>query len=89
MELLQLRYFLESSKNESFAKTAEMFMVPPSSVSSSVKRLEDEIGCNLFDRYANRILLNENGRKFQKNICSIFEELENAGYSQNHQEPLL
>ena len=78
MELLQLRYFLESSKNESFAKTAKMFMVPPSSVSSSVKRLEDEIGCNLFDRYANRILLSENGRKFQKNICSIFEELENA-----------
>ena len=41
MELLQLRYFFESAKNENFAKTAEKYMVPASSVSASVKRLED------------------------------------------------
>ena len=31
MELLQLRYFYESAKNENFAKTAEKYMVPASS----------------------------------------------------------
>lgn len=47
MEFLQLRYFYESAQNENFAKTAEKFMVPASSVSASVKRLEQELGVEL------------------------------------------
>jgi hypothetical protein len=43
MELLQLRYFLETAKNQSFTKTAEKFYVPTTSVSASIKRLEEEI----------------------------------------------
>ncbi len=78
MELLQLKYFWESSKNESFAKTAEKFMVPSSSVSASVKRLEKQLGCTLFDRNKNSIILNENGRRFQKTIGVIFNELDQA-----------
>ena len=65
MEFLQLKYFFESSKNENFAKTAEKFMVPPSSVSTAIKRLENELGCELFDRKSNSILLNENGKRLQ------------------------
>lgn len=78
MELLQLRYFFDSAKTESFAKTAEKYMVPASSVSASVKRLEKELGCALFDRACNRITLNENGRKLQKSLYIIFNELEDA-----------
>ena len=73
MELLQLRYFFDSSKNESFAKTAQKYMVPPSSVSASVKRLESELGCRLFDRQSNRIKL---GIAFDINLlcgqCTTF-----------------
>lgn len=76
MELLQLRYFYESAKNENFAKTAEKYMVPPSSVSASVKRLEDELGCKLFDRRSNRITLNENGMQLQNSLSVIFDELD-------------
>lgn len=78
MEMLQLRYFHESAKNGSFAKTAEKFMVPTTSVSSSVKRLEEELGCKLFDRTPNRILLNKNGKRFQQSMCVIFKELDEA-----------
>ena len=78
MELLQLKYFFESAKNENFAKTAEKYMVPSTSVSASVKRLEKELGCTLFDRKANSILLNEKGRRLQKSLCVIFDELEQA-----------
>ncbi|MBQ9131551.1 MAG: LysR family transcriptional regulator [Clostridia bacterium] len=78
MELLQLQYFYDTSKTENFAKTAEKYLVPPSSVSASVKRLEKELGCRLFDRHANRILLNENGRMLQSHLCLVFEELEQA-----------
>ena len=81
MELLQLRYFYESAKTESFAKTAEKYMVPTSSVSASVKRLEKELGIKLFDRSYNTISLNANGKKFQQSICAIFSELDTAVHS--------
>ena len=64
MEFLQLRYFYETAQNENLAKTAEKFMVPASSVSASIKRLENELGAKLFERSANRILFNENGNLF-------------------------
>ena len=38
MELLQLRYFLDSAENENFSKTAEKYMVPASCVSIAVKK---------------------------------------------------
>ena len=78
MELLQLRYFYESSKNESFAKTAEKYFVPASPVSASIKRLEQELGCKLFDRESNRIILNESGKTLQKSCLAIFEELDSS-----------
>ena len=76
MELLQLRYFYESAKSENFAKTAEKYMVPASSVSASIKRLEDELGCQLFDRKSNRITLNDNGKLLQNSLDVIFDELD-------------
>lgn len=76
MELLQLRYFYESAKTENFTKTAEKFQVPTTSVSACVKRLEKEMGCQLFDRISNRIVLNENGKLLQQALCSVFRELD-------------
>ena len=76
MELLQLQYFFDSARTENFAKTAEKHFVPPSSVSASVKRLESELGCKLFDRQSNKITLNENGKKLQRSLGIIFDELD-------------
>lgn len=78
MELLQLRYFLDSAKTESFAKTAQKYMVPATSVSSAVKRLEKELGCTLFHRTCNRIMLNENGKNFKASLTVVFDELDCA-----------
>ena len=61
MEMLQLRYFFLSAKNQNFSATAKMFDVPTTAVSSSVRRLEEELGCKLFDRTHNRIMLNAKG----------------------------
>jgi len=78
MELLQLRYFFESAKNESFAKTASEHMVPLTSVSASVRRLEKELGVELFDRHSNRITLNERGKKLQNSLFMILGELDST-----------
>lgn len=76
MELLQLRYFYESAQSESFTRTAEKYMIPVSSVSASVRRLEKELNCKLFDRASNRIALNQNGQRLQQSLCLIFDELD-------------
>ncbi len=76
MEFLQLRYFYESARTQSLSQTASKYMVPASSVSAAIKRLEEELGCRLFDRHPNRILLNENGKRLQRSLATVFEELE-------------
>lgn len=78
MEILQLRYFFLSAKNENFSTTAKIFGVPTTAVSSSVRRLEEELGCKLFDRTHNRIILNAKGRRFQQGLCTVFAELDKA-----------
>lgn len=76
MELLQLRYFYDSARCGSIAKTAEKYMVPASSVSASIRRLEEELGNKLFDRTSNRIALNENGMRLKKSLDKILSELD-------------
>ena len=78
MEMLQLRYFYESAKSQNFTETAKKYLVPVSAVSSSVKRLEQELGCQLFDRDSNRIRLNDNGKLLQQSLCMVFRELDDT-----------
>lgn len=78
MEILQLRYFFLSAKNQNFSTTAKMFDVPTTAVSSSIRRLEEELGCKLFDRTHNRVILNAKGRRFQQALCTVFAELDKA-----------
>ena len=70
MELLQLKYFCETAKTENLSKTAKKFYVPPSNISNAIRRLEMEMGCNLFDHFSNKIVLNEKGRAFYEKIDS-------------------
>ena len=78
MELLQLKYFYETARNQSIAKTAKEHMVPPSSVSASIKRLESELGVSLFNREANKITLSEKGHAFADALGEILEKLQGA-----------
>ena len=78
MELLQLRYFLDCAELLSIAKTAKKYMVPPSSVSACIKRLEKEIGTELFERSANRIVLNQNGIKLKNCLTEILGRLDDT-----------
>ena len=76
MEFLQLKYFLSAAETENFSHTAARFYVPPSTVSSSIKKLEQELGVPLFVRKANRIVLNEKGKVFRECVAGIFQSLD-------------
>ena len=78
MEMLQLRYFYDSAKSENFTLTAQKYDVPTTSVSAAIRRLEQELGCKLFDRSYNRIALNANGKRFQQALCIAFSEIDRA-----------
>ena len=83
MELLQLKYFLELSKTEHLRRTAEEMIVTPSAISTSISRLENELGVKLFDRDGRKIRLNEFGKTYAKYIQQMFDALDNANASLN------
>ncbi len=76
MDILQLRYFFDSANYMSISKTAEKYGVPSTSVSASIRRLEDELGCKLFDRTPNRISLNDKGIIMRNSLKQIFGEMD-------------
>ncbi|MBE6757376.1 MAG: LysR family transcriptional regulator [Ruminococcaceae bacterium] len=78
MEILQLKYFCDAAKTQNFSKTAKNFLVPPSNISQTIKRLEKELETPLFERQANKIKLNDSGLLFYRNAKSALDLLENA-----------
>lgn len=90
MELLQLKYFCRTAKNESIAATAKEFSVPASSVSQSIKRLEKELKVNLFIRKANAVSLSEKGSVFleyaQNALSSLSNGVDAVSDNKNHGE---
>lgn len=76
MELLQLRYFAELANIEHLSKTAEKLMISPPSLSSTIKRLENELGMQLFDRSRQQMRLNENGRVFYRYVQTALNTLD-------------
>ena len=67
MEILQLKYFCDAVQTQNFSKTAKKFLVPPSNISQTIKRLEKELETPLFERHINRIKVNDAGLYFYKN----------------------
>lgn len=78
MEILQLKYFCDAAVNENFSKTALKYSVPASDVSQTIRRLEQEIGVGLFDRFSNKIVLNECGKAFYEHAKKALENIEEA-----------
>ena len=68
MELLQLRYFLDAAKCENFSAVAKKYLLPPSSVSHTISKLEEELGVKLFTRDKNKLSLNAYGHIFLSHI---------------------
>lgn len=78
MNLRQLHYFYDTAQNENLSKTAKKHMVPASSVSASIKRLENDLGVPLFDRTSNKITLNARGKYLANELHFAFEKIDQA-----------
>lgn len=62
MEMHQIRYFLSLSQTLNFTKAAELCNVAQPSLTRAIKKLEDELGSELFRRERMRTHLTELGR---------------------------
>jgi len=78
LEFLQLKYFCEAADMLNISRAAKTYGVPASGVSSSIKRLEQELGVELFSRYANKIKLTEQGMIFYEEARRILDDLDRA-----------
>ncbi len=78
MELLQLKYFCDAAQTENFSKTARKYLVPTSNISQSIKRLEKELECELFDHKKNKIALNDEGKQFYASVSQALLLLDAA-----------
>lgn len=78
MELLQLKYFVDVAKSGNLTRVAEEYIVTPSAVSTSIKRLENELGFQLFDRVGRGMQLNKYGKVYLK---YIEQALSTIGYA--------
>ncbi len=76
MTLQQLEYFSIVAKYGNMTKAANELHISQPSLSECIKKLETEIGVQLFDRVGKNIVLNENGNAFLKSSNSIFEIIE-------------
>ena len=78
MELRHLRYFSVLAQCEHFTRAAEQLCVTQSTLSHTIKQLEDELGMALFDRIGRRVALNKDGSQFVGTVTRTLQELDNG-----------
>jgi LysR family transcriptional regulator, hydrogen peroxide-inducible genes activator len=78
MELHQLRYFCAVVETGSFSRGAERTHVSQPSLSQQIRKLEDELGAQLFDRLGRSVRLTNLGKAFLPRARAVLRELEAA-----------
>lgn len=78
MELMQLKYFKTVAEVGKISEAAQSLFISAPALSTSISRLEKELGIPLFDRTNNSILLNPQGQIFLRYVNQIFTNLDCA-----------
>lgn len=78
MDLLQLQYFCTIARYENITKAAQAMFVSQPNLSTSLSRLEDDLGVKLFERRRGKVTLTKNGKLFLEYVERTLNEL-NSG----------
>ena len=76
MNLLHLHYFKVLAEKEHLINTAKALHISPPALSSTIFKLKEELGVELFEHVGRNIRLNENGQMLYVHVCKIFAELD-------------
>ena len=72
----QLRHFLSLAEHCNFSRAAEACLVTQSSMSASIKELEDVLGAVLFERTRRKVLPTPLGREMVDAAKAVIDRLE-------------
>jgi LysR family hydrogen peroxide-inducible transcriptional activator len=73
MNLQQFEYILALDQHKNFSKAAEACFITQATLSTMVKRLEEELGVVIFDRKTNQILTTDSGKEIIQEAKKIIE----------------
>lgn len=76
MNFTFLKYFYDTAKERSVAKSAEINFVSPPAISNGIKKLEYELGIELLDHGKNKFQLTSEGILLLKSCEQIFQLLD-------------
>lgn len=75
----QLKQFIAIAEEENITRASQKLFMSQSALSNTLKLLEEELDCQLFDRKSNRLVLNTNGMKlfgYAKQAIKLIETAE-------------
>lgn len=81
MELNQLKQFKTIAESKTMREASELLHISQPALSFSLKKLEEELGVQLFERKKNRIILNQAGKLALTHACAVLgraEEMKNV-----------
>lgn len=81
MELYQLRYFESVARHQSMARASEELHVTQPALSKAIKKLEADLGVELFDRVGRRIFLNDKGLYFRDSANQLLVHADQSAKS--------
>ncbi len=79
MELRNIQYFIAIAEEQSFSKAALRLGISQPPLSMQIKKLEREIGVELFYRYSHGVALTPAGETFLKMVLPCSEPTEKCG----------
>ncbi len=75
MEINQIRYYIEVCNVGSMSKAAEKLHMSQQGLSLAIRRLEAELGCDLFYRKSSGLVLTEHGKVFKSEAEAIMRHI--------------
>lgn len=79
MELRQLQYFLVVAEHLHFGRAAQELLMSQPPLTVAIKKLEHELGVQLFERTTRSVKLTVAGQLYRDRVTPLLSELEKAG----------
>lgn len=76
MELMQIRYFLETARTKHMTNSAKNLHITQPALTQAIRRLEKDLGVPLFTAKGRNIVLTEYGKYLQKKLEPLIEQLD-------------